>query len=85
MKKQLFFDDNGLFGRDNVIRKYGKPEIVSEYSDKISSNDYCSGNIFKLDNGKYRLLYFAHGKDFEGKKIRPPSFKKTHFPSPYII
>lgn len=69
MRKQLFFDDNGLFGKGNVTRRYGKPKLVSNFNDGVSSNDYCSGSIFRLDDGRYRLIYFAHGKDFEGKKL----------------
>ena len=69
MNKQLFFDDSKLFGRDNVIRKYGKPQMVAEYNDGVSSNDYASGFVFMLDNGKYRMLYFAHGADFEGRRL----------------
>jgi len=69
MKKQLFFDDNKLFGRNNVIRKYGMPKLINTYSDQISSTDYCTGQVFLLENGKYRLLYMAHGKTFNGKKL----------------
>ena len=69
MKKQMFFDDSKLFGRDNVVRKYGKPSVVAEYNDGISSNDYASGFVFLLDSGKYRMLYFAHGADFEGRRL----------------
>jgi len=80
MKKQLFFDDSKLFGRDNFVRKYGKPEIVAEYHDGISSTDYATGYVFLLDNGKYRMLYFAHGTDFEGKKLFAAiSEDGTHF------
>lgn len=52
MKKQLFFDDSKLFGRDNVIRKYGKVKAVAEYNDGICSTDYATGYTFLLDNGK---------------------------------
>ena len=69
MKKQLFFDDFYLFAKDNIIRKYGKPELISTYIDPICSTDFCTGNVFKLDNGKYRMLYFAHSKEFSGKKL----------------
>lgn len=69
MKKQLFFDDSLLFGRDNVERVYGKVERIGEYSDCVCSTDYCSGNVFRLDNGKYRMLYFGHSTQFEGKKL----------------
>lgn len=68
MKKQLFFDDTKLFGRDNVVRKYGQPELVATYSDGVCSTDHCSGYVFRLKSGKYRMLYFAHSTEFSGLK-----------------
>ncbi|MBO4216708.1 MAG: hypothetical protein J5940_02055 [Clostridia bacterium] len=67
--KQMFFDDGMLFGRDNADRVYGKVERIAEYSDGVSSTDFCSGNVFRLDDGRYRMLYFAHGKQFSGRKF----------------
>lgn len=69
MKKQLFFDDNKLFGRDNVVRKYGSPELISAYYDGVCSTDFCTGYVFLLENGKYRMLYWGHGDSFRGKKL----------------
>lgn len=69
MKKQLFFDDNRLFSRDNAERKYGKPERVAEYVDSVCSMDFCTGWVFLTDSGKYRMLYFAHSNEFTGKKL----------------
>jgi len=69
MKKQLFFDDNLLFGIENVERKYGEPKIISTYNDGISSTDFCTGYVFRLDNGKFRMLYFGASKSFNGKKF----------------
>ncbi len=69
MKKHLFFDDNGLFGRDNVVRKHGEPILINQYFDEVCSNDHCTSWVFKTDDGKYRLIYFAHGKDYEGFKM----------------
>ena len=69
MQKQLFFDDNKLFGIDNVERRYGKPELISVYNDGVCSTDYCTGSVFRLDNGKYRMLYFGHSNEFSGKKL----------------
>lgn len=69
MKKQLFFDDNKLFGIDNVIRKYGRPELVGAYNDGVCSTDFCTGQVFRLENGKYRMLYFGHSSVFSGKKL----------------
>lgn len=69
MEKQLFFDDALLLGRENVKRVYGKAERIAEYSDGLCSTDFCSGNVFRLDNGKYRMLYYSHSTAFEGKKL----------------
>ena len=52
MAKQLFFDDNSLFSVDNAERKYGKVEVVSEYHDPICSIDFCTGHVFKMQDGK---------------------------------
>lgn len=48
MKKQLFFDDQFLFGRDGVNRVLGVPELIAEYSDGICSTDFCIGNALGL-------------------------------------
>ena len=69
MKKQLFFDDFYLFGKDNVKRVYGMPERIAEYNDGVCSTDFCTGTVFRLDNGKYRMLYFGHIKEFKGRKL----------------
>jgi len=69
MKKQLFFDDNKLFGRDNTIRKYGKPELISVYYDGIASTDGSTGYVFQLDNGKYRMLYAGYSTEYSDLKL----------------
>ena len=69
MKTQLFFDDFNLFGRDHVKRIYGTPEKIAEYNDGICSTDYSTGHVFRLPDGKYRMLYFAHSKEFKGRKF----------------
>lgn len=69
MKKQLFFDDKLLFGRDNLVRRYGKPEMVSAYSDGITSTDFGTGWVFPLADGKFRMLYYGHSKAYSGKKL----------------
>ena len=69
MKKNLFFDDNRLFGIDNLRRDYGKPEFLAEYDDGVCSADFFTGFIFKLDDGRYRLLYMGHGEGFKGMKL----------------
>ena len=69
MKKQLFFDDNGLFVIDNLKREYGKYEIVATYKDPNCSTDLCTGHVFKLDDGRYRMLYFSHGSTYKGMRL----------------
>ena len=69
MKKQLFFDDNKLFSKENVVRKYGRPTLINTYNDGISSTDYATGYVFRLDNGKYRMLYMAHSEKYDGIKL----------------
>ena len=69
MPKQLFFDDNGLFGKENVIRVGGKPTLTATYSDGVCSTDYCTGWAFRLDDGRWRLLYFGHGTAFAGMRL----------------
>ena len=69
MKKQLFFDDWLLFGRDNVQRVYGEVTRVAEYRDGVCSTDFATGQVFRLADGRYRLLYFGHGEHFAGRKL----------------
>ncbi len=64
MKKQLFFDDMKLLRRENLRRAYGTPECIAVYSDGISSTDYPEIFVFRLDNGKYRMIYA--GKSVDG-------------------
>lgn len=69
MNKQLFFDDNRLFSKENVTRDYGKLELVGEYKDKAVSTDFCTGWVFPIGNGKYRLLYFGHSDLYRTHKL----------------
>ena len=69
MSKQLFFDDNKLYAKENLQRRYGKPVCISTYSDGASSTDYATGYVFRLDSGRYRMLYVGQGKDFEGLRL----------------
>ncbi len=57
--KQLFFDDEKLFGRENVTRVYGEPKLESVYYDGEVSTDYFSGYVFRTDDGRTRLVYFG--------------------------
>lgn len=69
VKKQLFFDDSLLYGRDHVKRGYGKLERIAEYNDGVCSTDFCTGSVFRLENGAYRMLYFGQSAEFEDKKL----------------
>ena len=64
MTKQLFFDDMKLLRRENLKRNYGKPEALSVYSDGVSSTDYPEVFVFRLDDGRYRMIYA--GKSVDG-------------------
>ncbi len=59
MFKHLFFDDRYLFNRQNVTRSYGVPKLQTEaiYCDENVSTILTGPWVFKLDNGKYRMLY----------------------------
>lgn len=69
MSKQLFFDDCGLFVRENVVRRYGSPELVSTVHDPVCRPVFPSSSVFRLDDGRYRWILTATGKDFNGRKI----------------
>ena len=69
MKKHLFFDDNNLFSKVNACRKYVEPKLVGKYFDDAASTDFYTGWVFRLDDGRYRLLYFGHSKKYEGHKL----------------
>lgn len=59
MYKYLFFDDQRLFGRDNVERCYGEPTLLetSVYYDGMFATNTVSPFVFKKDDGKYRMIY----------------------------
>ena len=69
MKKQLFFDDNLLFGRDNTVRRYGEPQLVATYFDGENSTDFATGYVFPLSDGRFRMLYFGHATAYDDKKL----------------
>lgn len=58
--KQLFFDDEKLFLRENVRRCLGKAELIpdSVYHDGVCETIFCSGWAFKIGE-KYRCVYFG--------------------------
>ena len=66
MFTQFFFDDQRLFGRENLRRVYGTPELLAEYFDGEFSTDYHTGYAFRLADGRVRLLYY--GKSIKTKR-----------------
>jgi hypothetical protein len=71
MKKQLFFDDGFLFGRENVERKYGKAELIKDacYQDGVCSTDWPTGNVFKTAENEYRMVYMGMTNDSKQMKL----------------
>ena len=61
MYKHLFFDDKYLLVKKNVKRSYGTPKLCEDaiYCDDNVNTSYASPWVFKLDNGKYRMLYYG--------------------------
>lgn len=61
MYKHLFFDDKYLLVKENVKRSYGTPSLCEDaiYCDENVNSSYASPWVFKLDNGKYRMLYYG--------------------------
>lgn len=59
MYTYLFFDDQKLFGRDNLTRRYGQPTLTPDavYSDGISTTPYPSCFVLPLEDGRWRLIY----------------------------
>lgn len=57
MFKQLFFDDQRLFVRENLDRSYGTPELVGTYRDAKVHTCYCWGWGIRGLDGKIHLLY----------------------------
>lgn len=61
--KQLFFDDEKLFGRENVIREYVSPELAATYSDGTFSTDYNVVYVFRTNDMAYKMIYYGIHKD----------------------
>lgn len=60
--KTYFFDDQRLYGRINVTRKYENPELIASFSDGRLSTDLRASFVFRKD-GKYYLLYQGTEKE----------------------
>ena len=60
MKTQLFFDDQWLVGRDNLVRHYGRPELIEDavYRDPyVNTSVGCLKIFFEETIQKYIMLY----------------------------
>ncbi|MBP5781406.1 MAG: hypothetical protein J6X34_09265 [Clostridia bacterium] len=61
--KVLFFDDSGSFRREGLTRVTGRPELIATYRDGHSDTSWSTGFIFRLDDGRFRMLYQGRQKD----------------------
>ena len=52
-----------LLRRENLRRAYGKPTCCAVYSDGISSTDWPEVFVFRLDDGRYRMIYAGKSID----------------------
>lgn len=93
MYKHLFFDDKYLLSKDNVKRSYGTPVLCENYIylDEEINTSLVSPWVFKLDNGKYRMIYQGHTvkSPFKMKVNYAISdngfhFKREDLPSPMV-
>lgn len=57
LMREVFFSDQELWDRDNVIRKYGSHKLVSVYENEKFSTNLSTGFVFKTDDKKYSLIY----------------------------
>ena len=57
--KNLFFDDQRIFLRENLKRVMGHPEPIAAYQDPVYDTPLCSGWTFRCDDGKYRMAYMV--------------------------
>ena len=53
----LFFDDDLLFGRENVKRVQGTPQYVGAYCQEGYTADMPFNFVFRTDDGMIRMLY----------------------------
>lgn len=65
MYKYLFFDDQKLWRREGFDRKMGHPRPIADsvYFDGHCTTDWPTPNVFRTDDGKYRMIYQGHEKD----------------------
>ena len=65
MYKYLFFDDQRLFIRQNLDRKYGVPEPLADsvYKDPYLDTTLPGTCVFRRPDGKYHMIYQGFGDD----------------------
>jgi len=66
MYKNLFFDDQRLYKRENLRRSYAEPELAGVFHDSNISTCIESTYVFKTDDEKYRMLYQGKKADADG-------------------
>lgn len=61
MTTLMMLDDDLLFRRDNTIRRYGDPQLAADavYADPHFSTVWPSPWVFRLADGRYRMLYLG--------------------------
>ncbi len=59
MYTYLFFDDQKLFGRDNLVRRQGQPTLTSDaiYNDGICVTSIPGVFVLPLADGRWRMVY----------------------------
>ena len=55
----LFFDDEALFIRTNVVRRLGMPERRSAYHETLGNCTWGYPGVFRCEDGKWRMIYQA--------------------------
>lgn len=65
MYKYLFFDDQKLWRRNGLVRKMGHPRPIADsvYFDGHCTTDWPTPHVFRMDDGKYRMIYEGSEKD----------------------
>lgn len=63
MFKYLFFDDQRLFVRENLDRRYGEPELLEVYQDPWLDTSISGVHVFKCSDGRYHMIFHGIADD----------------------
>ncbi len=65
MFKYLFFDDQRLFVRENLERRYGHPELIEDavWQDPWLDTSLSGTFVFRRPDGKYHMIYHGIADD----------------------